>query len=142
MDKISIDTLFPSKSGKRKYNNVNTESLFPNESRLNTSLPYIDSNELIEERKTKEHMIKNIYKKMLTHCINKIKTANSLDFTDIIYEVPIMVYMYPKYNSIDCLEYIEKKLRKSDIDTLILNQNNIFVTWLNVERNKKIKSFS
>lgn len=142
MDKISIDTLFPSKSGKRRYNNINTKNLFPNESKLDTSLPYLDPDELIEERKTREHKMKNLYRKMLAHCINKIKTANSMDLTDIVYEVPLSVYMYPKYKSIECLDYIEKKLRQLDIDTLILNKNNIFVSWIYIERNRKIKSFS
>ena len=50
-----------------------------------------------------------------------------------------IIYLYPEYYPHNCLQYIEKKLRKLYIDTLIITKNHIFISWLNVDRNKDIE---
>ena len=141
MSKVSIDLLFPSNSGKRKYGNIDIETLFPinnNNARFKVNMPVFDPDKLTEERENRKNELKQIYRNMLSLCLKKITNVNKMDCTDMVYEVPTKVFLYPKYNSLECLQYIEKKLRKSYLDTLIISDKSIFVSWLNVSRNKEI----
>ena len=79
-----------------------------------------------------------MYRKLLAQCINNIQDNNDMDITDMIYSVPLYMHMQPKYDSVDCLQYIESKLRKQYLDTYIISKKEIFISWLNVEKNKEI----
>ena len=137
MNNISIETLFPSSKHKIKNGQLDVNTLFPEDSRLNDDT-YFNVDELANERKDKENKLRKVYKTLLRQCITKAKTANSGDYTDIIFDVPKTVYLCPHYNSHKCLLYIEKKMRKLYIDTLIITERHIFISWLNVDRNKEI----
>ena len=136
MPKISIDTLFPNE--KHKKTGLDIETIFPKNVRSDTSLPYFNSGELYEERHKKVINLHILYRQLLSQCIDNIKNNNDMDITDMIYQVPLYMHMQPKYNSTDCLQYIESKLRKQYIDTYILSKKEIFVSWLHVEKNKEI----
>ena len=69
-------------------------------------------------------------------CLNKIDLANSIHKIDIIYEIPASVYRCVEYESVECLAYLEERLRKLYMDTLILSGTSIFISWSNVEGNK------
>lgn len=136
MDKIGIDSLFP--NSKFKEGALDVENLFPPECRLDTSLPYFNADELINERKQKIYDLHILYRKIFAQCIDDIKYHNSLDKTDTVFSVPEIIYMQPKYDSKDCLLYIQKKLRKEHLDTYIISHKDIFISWFNVEKNKEI----
>jgi hypothetical protein len=135
MDKISIDILFPDTKSKNKV--LDVETLFPYGIGLNNR-SYLDVDELTYERKKKQLELHCIYKQIMEQCINEIKVKNELDQTDMMFIVPNNVFMYPKYNSIDCLKYIERKLRKQYLDTYITSHNQMFISWFNIEKNKEI----
>ena len=81
----------------------------------------------IENEKTK---LKEFIKKIYFDCMKKIKDAINVGSTDIFYKVPLENSEYKNYNSINCLNYIEKKLRKNNFKTFIeIDENMIFVTW-------------
>ena len=81
----------------------------------------------IENEKIK---LKEFVKKIYYDCMKKIKEAINVGSTDIFYKVPSENSEYKNYNSINCLKYIEKKLRKNNFKTFIdENENMIFVTW-------------
>jgi len=135
MKQLSISTLYP--KTKFKKDSLSTNSLLDG-SRLDNTLPYFNIDALIEERKSKKHEVKDIYRKFLSLCMEKIKELNSREHTDFVFNVPPFIYLCPKYNSHECLRYIEVKLRNKYIDTLILSNCDIFVSWLYAEQNKKI----
>ena len=136
MGKISIDTLFP--DAKYKKTGLDIETIFPKNVRSDTSLPYFNSEELFMERQKKVINLHILYRQLLSQCIDNIRDNNDMDITDMIFPVPLYMHMQPKYNSTDCLQYIESKLRKQYLDTLIISKKEIFISWLNVEKNKEI----
>lgn len=137
MDKISVDTLFP--NTKIKNRELNVDNLFPPETRLGDNIEYFDADELINENKKKKLEIHKTYRKMLNQCYDDIKYQNSLEKYDTIFSVPEFIFMIPNYNSKECLEYLEKKLRRHYIDTYIISETEIFVSWFNIEKNKEIE---
>ena len=80
-----------------------------------------------------------LYRKYLADCISQIENCNDHDITDIIYTVPTNILTHEKYDRFDCLEYIESKLRKKYLDTYIVSDTQIFVSWVNIEINKKME---
>ncbi|AYV78892.1 MAG: hypothetical protein Edafosvirus45_1, partial [Edafosvirus sp.] len=69
-------------------------------------------------------------------CLEKIKRENEFNKTDIIFDVPLAILGNTEYKSIDCLDFIENKLRALHIDTYKLSARSIFISWLYVEVNK------
>ena len=114
-----------------------TKDVFPEHLRSDDK-PYIDVSRLIRERNEKKEKVRKLYKKILSKCHKDILQANSKDMVDIIFDVPQFIYTEPDYKCSECIEFIQKKLRKSMMDTLILSSKSIFVTWHNIEINKKI----
>lgn len=119
MSNFSIDDVYPQ--------NLKTENR-----------PSIDMNKIIRENNEKKEKIKKIYKKMLSQCYTEITDANKNDLTDIIYDIPQFIYTEPNYNCRDCIEFIQSKLMKMMIDTYILSERSIFISWHNIELNKKM----
>ena len=136
MGKISIDTLFP--DAKYKKTPLDVETIFPKSVRSDKSLPYFNSDELFIERHKKVINLHILYRQLLSQCIDNIKDNNDMDITDMIFQVPLYMHMQQKYNSMHCLQYIESKLRKQYLDTLIISKKEMFISWLNVEKNKEI----
>ena len=77
------------------------------------------------------------YKKIYNICLNKIDTANSMRKTDIIFEIPRLIFRCPEYDPFECLNYLEKKLRNLDMDTLRMSGLFIFISWQNIKKNRK-----
>jgi hypothetical protein len=136
MGKISIDTLFP--DAKYKKTGLDIETIFPKSIRSDASAPYFNSEELFMERHKKVINLHVLYRQLLSECIDNIRDNNDMDITDMIFPVPLYMHMQPKYDSADCLRYIESKLRKQYLDTLIISKKEIFISWLDVEKNKEI----
>ncbi len=136
MNNINIDNLFP-KRGKTLNRPIDVNNMYYPVK--NKKKGYIEFNvdQLLYEQDEKKQKIKNEYKSVFNLCLKKIKTANKLNKRDIIYDVPETVLMCPGYNSLDCLLFIEDRLRKLYIDTLIMSLNQIFISWNNVRNNKK-----
>jgi len=137
MDKLSISNLFSTNATQNKKLDIDT--LFPRGSRINDSQPYIDVDKLTSDRKIKEKIIRDIYKKFLGSCIDKVHIYNNMDKTDMVFKVPSYVYSQPRYNNKDCMKYISKELRKVYMDTLVISDNELFVSWLNIDKNKELK---
>ncbi|QKF93940.1 hypothetical protein QKU48_gp0482 [Fadolivirus algeromassiliense] len=135
MDKISINNLFPSTSSDFQPLDVNT--LYnPQENKIKNKINF-NIDRLIKLREERKQKIFVQYEKIFNMCLNKINLANNLNKTEIIYEVPEAAYGYFDYSSQDCLNYIEERLKNMDLDTLLLDPKTIYVSWLNLEENKK-----
>jgi hypothetical protein len=73
----------------------------------------------------------------------KINNAIDINITDIIFEISLANFGIKLYNSLECLYYIQKKLRDNNFDTLIISKSQIFVSWKNSNfENKKLHKTS
>ena len=145
MYNINICNLFPaSYSGTDSHSPLDVRTLYDFNKKC--SLKINDDNRkpvefnvesLINVRKEKKRMTHNKYKKITDVCLNKIKNANKINQTDIIFNVPLTVFGCNEYNTWNCLDYMEYKLRKLHMDTYVMSETTIFISWLNIENNMK-----
>lgn len=137
MDRISINNLFPNNSSDFKP--LDVYSLYNpvvNNTRNKNSFNVDKLTTLRKERKMKifEH-----YEQIYKTCLNKIDVANDLNKTEITFEIPESIFGHYDYKKSNCLKYIELKLRKMYIDTFIYNDNAIYISWENIEKNKQLE---
>jgi len=137
MDHININNIF-GKGRTDLFRPIDVKSLCEAEMQYNKKQDKISFNidKLIDQHEEKKKKIIDQYIKMLNICLKKIKLASSLNQTQIIHEVPKAIFMYPKYNSFDCMLFIKDKLEKMYIDAVILSDNTIYITWEYVKHNK------
>ena len=74
---------------------------------------------------------------MYNQCCYKIKEADNIGLTDIMFELPDIILENSSFKHKDAIEYISKNLREQNIDTLILKENKLFITWKYIELNKE-----
>lgn len=135
MDKICISNLFPT-TYKNEPFNVNT--LFNlNDNSLQTNKLNFNIKKLITLREERKKKIFVYYDKIFSCCLNKIEMANNMNKTEILYEVPNAIYGSFDYNVHDCIHFINNKLREMKLDTLIINDKTLYVSWINLEENIK-----
>lgn len=73
------------------------------------------------------------YRNMLKYCYQRIESADDDYLTDIMFKIVDSVPECKEYNSNECLEYISDKLRSQNIDTIIIDNNTMFITWKYLE---------
>lgn len=123
MNKINLDLLFPHIKSEEalSVNNLYTETKVP----FNTSI-------LVQKKEHRRMKIKNCYKGVLNNCYRNIREANNIGKTDIIFSIPRVMVQNIHYNQSHCQIYIEKKLKELKIDTLRLNDYQLFITWVTI----------
>ena len=129
MDKINIDTLFPRLTNIPRYGALDVRSLISRNGKQK------DIDNIIQAKELKRKRLLKYYKNIYKICIEKIKCANSLGKTDIIYEIPPFVCGCDDYNVKNCLDFIETKLRNSHFDTYIIKPSSLFISWVFIELN-------
>lgn len=134
MGKLSVELLFP--EGKKDNKKIDINTIFNTQETIDT----FQSEKLVKERQDELNKTKEAYKQILNTCLEKIKFLNTVDKTDFVYTIPVSYYGHRKYNTVECLKYIEKKLRKKYFDTLIISNLEIFISWENIEENKYIEN--
>lgn len=82
----------------------------------------------INEKKKNDDLYEELYK----NCLIKINTTIELNMTDIIYNIGLSYFGYINYNSFECLKYIDNKLKEKKFLTLIMSNNDIFISWKNI----------
>jgi hypothetical protein len=87
----------------------------------------IKVNKINEKKK-----IDDLYDELYKYCLIKINTAIELNITDIIYNVGLSYFGYLNYNSLECLKYIDIKLKEKNFLTLIISNDGIFISWKNI----------
>lgn len=141
MDKISIDLLSsnPKDGDKTNYsgpNSLSVYSLAKNHEKHDCSLQ-IDN--LIKTRRQKRKKLLIEYNKLFSRCIERIETANGLNQTEILFDIPVHILGCNEYVVSECLRFIENKLRSLDIDTLKITNNSLYITWIYIELNRSYK---
>ncbi len=87
----------------------------------------IKSNKLNEKNK-----IIDLYETKYKECLIKINNAIELNLTDIIFTVGISYFGFKTYNSLECIKYIQEKLKEKNFLTLIVSNKDIFISWKNI----------
>lgn len=134
MNNINIENIFG--ITKPTYKPLDISSLhYP----IDKKITYVDFSveNLINEDLEKKEKAINEYKKIFNLVLKKIKENNKIGIKDIIYEVPVTIFLVPEYDSYKCLQFIEVRLRKYQLNTLIISDNKIFISWYAVKPTKK-----
>lgn len=135
MDNISVGNLFPSNGSN--YKPLDVHSLYnTKETKLKREEEFSVIN-LIKERKDKQQKVYDQYRKIYRMCLNKIKAANKMNKYEILYEVPDAIFRCPDYMSVECLDYLEIKLKKLKFDVKVVSFNTIYINWENLEKNRE-----
>jgi hypothetical protein len=90
---------------------------------------------ILQLKSLRREKLLKIYVFFYNRCMDKIKLAIKYGKDCTMYYLPFKLYEYPDYNSIDCLEFIQNKLKELKFDTLINTKTSIFVDWKFIEIN-------
>jgi hypothetical protein len=133
MTDLSIETLMQKKNiiSTNKPGILNVYSL----ANIKNDYEEINTDILINTRIEKREKILNVYMKYFNNCYDKIKILNAGNKIDLIYEVPRVVPDCAGFRPIDCIQFIETKLRSSGMDACKLSQTKLFITWKYIEAN-------
>jgi hypothetical protein len=135
---ISIDKLFPSetKSGCRGKK-LDVESLFSGTFLNDEPEITFTSDILLKKIKKRRREKLNYFRQMLKYCFKRINATDDDNGTDIIFTVIENIPECKEYDPRSCLEYISIKLREQFIDTVILTDTTMFITWKYLELKKE-----
>ena len=146
MDRINISNLFPAAVDNNSISNkpLDIHSIINStkSNKANILVPVIKKsnfnlNKIINKKSNRQKLAVLEYKKIFNLVLNKITIADDTNNTSIIYEVTDAIFSCPEYKSLECLNYIENRLRKMYMDTFKISEKSIFICWKNIEENKK-----
>jgi len=89
-------------------------------------------NKIKLNKKKKFSTITDLYEIKYKECLIKINNAIELNLTDIICSIEIIQFGYDNYNYIECIKYIQNKLKKKNFLTLIISNKDIFISWKHI----------
>ena len=140
MDNINIKNIFinndnPFKGKNDKKDNVlflseiNTYNL----ASKNKLIDVVDDNFIVNKikyvQKYENDLVIEVYEEKFKECLLKINDAIDMNITDIFITISKGHFGCKKYDSLECLKYIENKLRKKKFETLITSKIEIFISW-------------
>lgn len=70
-----------------------------------------------------------IYKEVLKKCHHRIKIHSSKGESFCFYIIPEYIYGIPKYDTLNCANYIIDKLIKNGFKTIYTYPNLIYISW-------------
>lgn len=138
---MNIENLMPSNNHNYNRNKgVLTVDMISNGSKINVepdrdfdSLKLL--NNINDRRKKKRNWLVDIY----NQCCSKIRDADDGGLTDIIFTLPEIIVENSSYKHREAIEYVSKNLREQKLDTYIMDERNLFVTWKYIEINLENK---
>ncbi len=137
MDKISIDVLFPSNEKNRfgdidiksvcntYYNVDNYDTIFDSKVRTTD----FDIQDLISKKEQRKKRLENLYQSIINNCLEKIKRADMVDKTDIIFNVMNNELINPNFDINECFYKLQKRLRNLKFKTIRISSTELFITW-------------
>ncbi len=137
MDNINIKNIFINNNSLRKENKDNSSFI----SEINTYnlisknklVDVVDDNFIVNKikyvQKYENDLVNEVYEEKFKECLLKINDAIDINYTDIFFTVSKGHFGCKKYDSKECLKYIENKLRKKNFETLITSKIEIFISW-------------
>jgi hypothetical protein len=138
MNNINIKNIF---SNNTLQNNQNTNicitdfsvNTLVESNTFNTAISddYI-INKIKSNKKNEKAKINDLYETKYKECLIKINNSIELNLTDIVFTVGISYFGYQLYNSLECIKYIQEKLKGKNFLTLIISHKDIFISWKNI----------
>jgi len=142
MDNINIKNIFVNNNNPFRLDNdktkkdnttflseINTYNLISK----NKLIDVVDDNFIVNKikyvQKYENDLVLEVYEEKFKECLLKINDAIDINITDIFFTVTNGHFGCKKYNSYECLKYIEDKLRKKKFETLITTKIEIFISW-------------
>lgn len=138
MNNINIKNIF---SNNTLQNNQNTNICITEFSvntlvESNTFNTAISDDYIIDKiksnKKNEKAKINDLYETKYKECLIKINNSIELNLTDIVFTVGISYFGYQLYNSLECIKYIQEKLKEKNFLTLIISHKDIFISWKNI----------
>lgn len=136
MDKICINNLFKT----TEFKPLNVQTLYDVKGNKEKEKFNLNIDRLIHLRDERENKVITEYEKLYNNCIGKITMANELNKTSVVFNAPESVYGYFNYSPIECIKYINAKLENEKFDTLIISDNKLYISWLNLGKNRNKSS--
>lgn len=136
MDKININNLFPATT-LNDFQPLDVQSLFNLNEQKNRKKINFNMERLIKLREERKNKVLSQYEKVFGFCLNKISLANTLNKLEVVYDVPEAMFGSFEYNSIDCLLYIDNKLKDMGFETLLISNSSLYISWLNLGKAEK-----
>lgn len=127
MGDLSIKSLFNCETGSSKV--IDVRSIVDRKDKT------FDVRKILIAKEEKRRKLCDIYEVYYKKCLNKIDVAITKGKNDLLYFIPYRIDDIPDYNSLECLRYIDKRLRAQYMDTHIYNSCIIFITWFYIEAN-------
>ena len=95
----------------------------------------------LNNRRDQKEIVKfKIYKKILKRCHHRIRTVSSKGESFTFYIVPEYMFGMPKFDSLNCAQYIVKKLRQNGLHVIYTFPNLLFISWAHVPSEYKHSS--
>jgi hypothetical protein len=134
---MNIENLMPSNNHNYNRNKgILTVDMISNDSKINVEPDRdFDSAKLLNSINDRRKKKRNWLVEMYNQCCAKIKDADDTGLTDIIFTLPEIIVENSSYKHIEAIEYVSKNLRDQKIDTYIIDNRSLFVTWKYLELN-------
>lgn len=127
MDKISIKNLNPKSKCLNKPLSIQTLRN-PKETKRKADIEF-NVEQLRTVREEFKQRVINLYKKQFKRCLDKITEVNKKCITDMIFDPPQFIFGEDQYNLVNCAYFIDKRLQKLGMETIILPGARIYVSW-------------
>jgi len=134
---MNIENLMPSNNNNYNRNKgILTVDMISNGSKINVEPDRdFDSAKLLNSINDRRKKKRNWLVDMYNQCCAKIKDADDTGLTDIIFTLPEIIVENSSYKHIEAIEYVSINLREQKIDTYIIDNRSLFVTWKYLELN-------
>ena len=133
MNNININNIFNFKTSNEN-SELNIDTITPNKmsNKISNITDDIILNKIKYNNEFEKQKLFDLYELKYSECLSKINNAIDINITDIFFQLTSGYFGYKSYNSLNCLEYIQEKLRNKKFNTLIINNTNIFISWKNI----------
>ena len=137
MNNININNIFSNSNNDINNNNNNIynlsiTNLIESNTFKNTLNDDFVINKIKNNKKNENEKIIELYNTKYKECLLKINNTIDANLTDTIFSVGNTYFGYKNYNSIECLKYIESKLKKRNFLTYIYSNRDIFISWKDI----------
>lgn len=134
---MNIETLMPSNNHNYNRNKGKLDIDMISIGKSINIEPYKDFNStkllenINERRKRKRNWLVDMY----NQCCVKIRDADEFGLTDVVFTLPEIIIEHSSYKHREAIEYVSKNLREQKLDTYIIDDRNLFITWKYLELN-------